>query len=113
MKAGKSRKNDSLLQPRPSFFGMIKLNLAHGNLARLSHLSRRVLDILSQQRQTRLARERSQRFRRFVSDHGAVRALLIDQDRFERGDGSGVFDLTKDVGEFVFEQRGGVGEACR
>ena len=36
----------------------------------------------------------------------------IDQYGFKRGDRCGVPQLAEDVGEFVFEKGGGVGETC-
>lgn len=99
----------SLCDPSLALFRMIPLNLAHGDLTRLSDLSGRIIEVFPQQWQTALARQSAESFGSLVPHHRAVLALGVDEDVFECRDSAGVAHLTKNIGEFMLEQRRRVG----
>ena len=92
---------------------MIKLDLPYGHLARLPHFPTRVDQVTAQHREALLRAECAESFGSFVADHRAVQNLLIAQDGLEGRYRERVGQLTKDIGYFVFQERGRVGEACR
>lgn len=48
-----------------------------------------------------------------MSYHFSLEVVDIDEDGFKMGNSGWTADLTEDIGEFMLEKSGRVGETCR